>query len=63
MRSTTSLGTPIPFTFIAASSKLRALQVLLHFVSLPPVVYVPLAFLMGLYGPWAMKKAWRKLRH
>lgn len=43
--------------------QIAALQVLLHFVSLPPVVYVPLAFLMGLYGPWAMKKAWRKLRH
>lgn len=43
--------------------QIAALQVLLHFVSLPPVVYVPWAFLMGLYGPWAMKKVWRKLRH
>ena len=38
-----------------------ALQGLLHFVSLPPSVYVPLAFLTGLYGPWAMRKAWRRL--
>ncbi len=42
--------------------QIMALQGLLHFVSLPPSAYVPLAFLMGLYGPWAMRKAWRRWR-
>lgn len=42
--------------------QILTLQVLLHFVSLPPSVYVPLAFLTGLYGPWAMRKAWRRWR-
>ncbi len=42
--------------------QILTLQVLLHFVSLPPSVYVPLAFLAGLYGPWAMRKAWRRWR-
>lgn len=42
--------------------QILTLQVLLHFVSLPPSVYVPLAFLTGLYGPWAMRKAWRHWR-
>ncbi len=39
-----------------------ALQVQLRFVNLPPSVYVPLAFLAGLYGPWALRKAWQKAR-
>ncbi len=42
--------------------QILTLQVLLHFVSLPPAVYVPLAFLTGLYGPWAMRKVWRRVR-
>ena len=42
--------------------QIMTLQVLLHFVSLPPAVYVPLAFLTGLYGPWAMRKVWRRIR-
>lgn len=42
--------------------QILTLQVLLHFVSMPPVAYVTLAFLTGLYGPWAMRKAWRRMR-
>ncbi len=42
--------------------QILSLQVLLHFVSLPPAVYVPLAFVTGLYGPWAVRKAWRRVR-
>lgn len=34
--------------------QILALQVLLHFVALPAVVFVPLAFFSGVYGPWAM---------
>ncbi len=40
-----------------------SLQVLLHFVSLPPVVYVPTAFLLGLYGPWVFSKVRHKMLH
>ena len=42
--------------------QIMTLQVPLHFVSLPPAVYVPVAFLTGLYGPWAMRKVWRRIR-
>lgn len=38
------------------------LQLALHFVSLPPAVFVPMSFLTGLYGPVAMRKVWRKMK-
>lgn len=36
--------------------QILSLQVLLHFIPFPPYVYIPLAFLTGLYGPWCMDK-------
>lgn len=40
--------------------QILSLQVLLHFVALPPAVFVPLAFLSGVYGPWAMYRLRQK---
>lgn len=41
--------------------QILSLQILLHFVPLPPYVYIPFAFLTGLYGPWCIGK-WRHAR-
>lgn len=32
--------------------QILSLQLLLHFVELPSYVYIPLAFVTGIYGPW-----------
>lgn len=39
--------------------QILSLQVLLHFISLPSYVYIPLAFLTGIYGPWCIDK-WKR---
>lgn len=36
--------------------QILSLQVLLHFIPLPPAAYIPLGFLTGLYGPVCMFK-------
>lgn len=34
--------------------QILVLQILLHFVHLPAIVFIPLATLFGVYGPWAI---------
>ena len=36
--------------------QILSLQVLLHFVSLPPHLFIPLAFFTGVYGPWLIDR-------
>ncbi len=36
--------------------QILSLQVLLHFVSLPPHLFIPLAFVTGVYGPWLIDR-------
>jgi fucose 4-O-acetylase-like acetyltransferase len=36
--------------------QILSLQVLLHFVTLPAYIYIPLAFVTGVYGPWLIDR-------
>lgn len=40
--------------------QILALQLLLHYVALPAAAFVPLAFVMGVYGPWAVYRLGRR---
>lgn len=42
--------------------QILSLQVLLHYIALPPKVYIPLGFLTGIYGPRTMKIVWKNMR-
>ena len=42
--------------------QILSLQVLLHFVHLPAIVFIPLATLFGVYGPWTMYRFWKGRR-
>lgn len=42
--------------------QILVLQVLLHFVHLPAIAFIPLATLFGVYGPWAMYRFWKGKR-